>query len=224
MIGATDLVIGANVQDYSGYPDCRPEFLRAFADVARLGTRAGAEGGTVRGPRAAAPPVQGGHCPARPGPGPRLRAHPVVRRPAGAIRPLRALRRLPPPSRRVPGGGRSRPLHLRRLTGLTSLAVAGHGRCMSLASMGWIARRPRESRRRLTAGAQPAPPNEGDAGGRVPGLPDVPPVRASVRGRSGTRPVTGTLMPSLREPCGCLSRITVGPGLLPCRNETTETG
>jgi 7-cyano-7-deazaguanine synthase len=44
VVGATDLVIGANVQDYSGYPDCRPEFLRAFEAVARLGTRAGAEG------------------------------------------------------------------------------------------------------------------------------------------------------------------------------------
>jgi 7-cyano-7-deazaguanine synthase len=44
VLGATDLVIGANVQDYSGYPDCRPEFLRAFAEVARLGTKAGAEG------------------------------------------------------------------------------------------------------------------------------------------------------------------------------------
>jgi 7-cyano-7-deazaguanine synthase len=42
--GATDLVIGANVQDYSGYPDCRPEYLRAFETVARLGTRAGVEG------------------------------------------------------------------------------------------------------------------------------------------------------------------------------------
>jgi 7-cyano-7-deazaguanine synthase len=42
--GATDLVIGANVQDYSGYPDCRPEFLHAFEAVARLGTRAGVEG------------------------------------------------------------------------------------------------------------------------------------------------------------------------------------
>jgi len=45
VVGAEDLVIGANVQDYSGYPDCRPRFLRAFAEVARLGTRAGAEGG-----------------------------------------------------------------------------------------------------------------------------------------------------------------------------------
>jgi 7-cyano-7-deazaguanine synthase len=44
VVGARDLVIGANVQDYSGYPDCRPEFLRAFAEVARLGTRAGAQG------------------------------------------------------------------------------------------------------------------------------------------------------------------------------------
>jgi 7-cyano-7-deazaguanine synthase len=44
VIGATDLVIGANAQDYSGYPDCRPEFLRAFEDVARLGTRMGVQG------------------------------------------------------------------------------------------------------------------------------------------------------------------------------------
>jgi 7-cyano-7-deazaguanine synthase len=44
VVGARDLVIGANVQDYSGYPDCRPAFLRAFAEVARLGTKAGAAG------------------------------------------------------------------------------------------------------------------------------------------------------------------------------------
>jgi 7-cyano-7-deazaguanine synthase len=52
VVGARDLVIGANVQDYSGYPDCRPAFLRAFAEVARLGTRAGVEGArfTVHAP------------------------------------------------------------------------------------------------------------------------------------------------------------------------------
>ena len=52
VLGASDLVIGANVQDYSGYPDCRPEFLRAFARVAGLGTRAGVEGArfTVHAP------------------------------------------------------------------------------------------------------------------------------------------------------------------------------
>jgi 7-cyano-7-deazaguanine synthase len=43
-IGAFDLFIGANVLDYSGYPDCRPEFLAAFERVANLGTKAGAEG------------------------------------------------------------------------------------------------------------------------------------------------------------------------------------
>jgi 7-cyano-7-deazaguanine synthase len=42
--GATEIVIGANALDYSGYPDCRPAFLRAFERVAKLGTKAGAEG------------------------------------------------------------------------------------------------------------------------------------------------------------------------------------
>ena len=52
VVDARDLVIGANVLDYSGYPDCRPEFLRAFAEVARLGTRTGAMGArfTVHAP------------------------------------------------------------------------------------------------------------------------------------------------------------------------------
>lgn len=39
------IVIGANALDYSGYPDCRPAFLKAFATTARLGTRLGAEAG-----------------------------------------------------------------------------------------------------------------------------------------------------------------------------------
>ena len=42
--GAAALVIGANSLDYSGYPDCRPEFLDAFQRVAEIGTRAGVEG------------------------------------------------------------------------------------------------------------------------------------------------------------------------------------
>jgi 7-cyano-7-deazaguanine synthase len=41
---ATEIVIGANALDYSGYPDCRPAFLEAFERVAKLGTKAGAEG------------------------------------------------------------------------------------------------------------------------------------------------------------------------------------
>ena len=43
-LGSRDLFIGANIRDYSGYPDCRPEFLRAFERVANLGTRAGTDG------------------------------------------------------------------------------------------------------------------------------------------------------------------------------------
>lgn len=43
-IGAFDLFIGANVLDYSGYPDCRPDFLDAFAKLANLATKAGVEG------------------------------------------------------------------------------------------------------------------------------------------------------------------------------------
>jgi len=43
--GARDLYIGVNALDYSGYPDCRPEFIRAFETMANLATRAGVEGG-----------------------------------------------------------------------------------------------------------------------------------------------------------------------------------
>ena len=44
VIGAADVFIGINALDYSGYPDCRPEFLEAFEKMARLATRAGVEG------------------------------------------------------------------------------------------------------------------------------------------------------------------------------------
>lgn len=45
VLGAGDIFIGVNALDYSGYPDCRPEFLEAFEKVANLGTRWGVQGG-----------------------------------------------------------------------------------------------------------------------------------------------------------------------------------
>ena len=41
---ANDIFIGVNALDYSGYPDCRPEFIESFAETARLGTKSGVEG------------------------------------------------------------------------------------------------------------------------------------------------------------------------------------
>lgn len=43
VLGASDIFIGVNALDYSGYPDCRPEFIAAFQEMARLATRAGVE-------------------------------------------------------------------------------------------------------------------------------------------------------------------------------------
>jgi 7-cyano-7-deazaguanine synthase len=46
--GARDLFIGVNAVDYSGYPDCRPQFIAAFEQLANLATKAGVEGTPFR--------------------------------------------------------------------------------------------------------------------------------------------------------------------------------
>jgi 7-cyano-7-deazaguanine synthase len=48
VIGAYDIFIGVNALDYSGYPDCRPEFIEAFENLARVATKAGVQGNAFR--------------------------------------------------------------------------------------------------------------------------------------------------------------------------------
>jgi 7-cyano-7-deazaguanine synthase len=48
VLGARDIFVGVNAVDYSGYPDCRPEFIRAFEQMANLATKAGVEGHRLR--------------------------------------------------------------------------------------------------------------------------------------------------------------------------------
>jgi 7-cyano-7-deazaguanine synthase len=48
VLGATDLFVGVNAVDYSGYPDCRPAFIEVFERLANLATRAGVEGGVFK--------------------------------------------------------------------------------------------------------------------------------------------------------------------------------
>jgi 7-cyano-7-deazaguanine synthase len=48
VLGSTDIFTGVNAVDYSGYPDCRPEYIEAFEKMANLATKAGVEGNKLK--------------------------------------------------------------------------------------------------------------------------------------------------------------------------------
>ena len=113
VLGSTDLFLGVNAVDYSGYPDCRPEFIASFERTANLATKAGVEA-------AGADPHLRVHAPLisltkvqiiELGPGARcgLRAHPLVLRPGGRRGGLRALRFVPVAREGVRRPGAKRP-------------------------------------------------------------------------------------------------------------------
>ncbi len=78
-LSAFDIWIGVNCVDYSGYPDCRPEYLRSFETLANLATRAGVEGrGTLPHSCPALAPEQGTDHRTRSGARRRLRARRIV--------------------------------------------------------------------------------------------------------------------------------------------------
>ncbi len=114
VLGAFDLFIGVNALDYSGYPDCRPEYIAAYQAMANLATRAGVEGaGRYTDPHPAHRPDQSTDHPPRPGTRRRLRPDPFLLRPDPAGARLRHLRFLPAAPQGVRRGGRAGPGPLR---------------------------------------------------------------------------------------------------------------
>ncbi len=108
-LGAADIFIGVNAVDYSGYPDCRPEFIESFERTAALATRAGVDGARFTHPHAAHQHDERGDHPARPGARPRLRADQQLLRPGARRRAVRAMRQLRAQGARVRRGRRARP-------------------------------------------------------------------------------------------------------------------
>jgi 7-cyano-7-deazaguanine synthase len=105
VLGARDLFCGVNAVDYSGYPDCRPEFIHAFETLANLATKAGVEGQRFS---VHAPLVEGRHRARRRAPRCRFQRDCLVL-PGRRRRPrLRALRRLSPAPAGLPRRRRRR--------------------------------------------------------------------------------------------------------------------
>ncbi len=96
VVGAADIFIGVNAIDYSGYPDCRAEFIAAFQQLANLATKAGVEGpAEIQNPYPAYRNDQGPNHPPRHGTGRRLQPHAFLLRSRSKRHRLRPLRLLP---------------------------------------------------------------------------------------------------------------------------------
>ena len=120
VIGAVDIFVGVNAVDYSGYPDCRPEFLAAFEKLAQLATKAGIEGAPARNPRTLGSSLQSGDHPSRNGFGSRLRHDGILLSSGRGRSCLRKMRFLPLARGR---------LRRRRCPGPYSLSLTSRSRC-----------------------------------------------------------------------------------------------
>ena len=127
VVGAADIFLGVNAIDYSGYPDCRPEYIAAFARLANLATKAGVEGRlhfTIHTPLIV---DQGPDHPPRHRTGRRLRPDPHLLRSRRRRRQLRPLRRLPVAAKGFAEAGLSDPLRYQ-----TARAASDHADCRNL--------------------------------------------------------------------------------------------
>ncbi len=106
VIGARAIFIGVSAVDYSGYPDCRPQFIEAVNRVLRVGTRAGDRSGTDRNPDAPHPFVEGGNDQAGTSVGRSLSPDNLLLPGRGAG--LRGVRQLPAPAQGIPRSGNNR--------------------------------------------------------------------------------------------------------------------
>ena len=129
VLGATDIFIGVNAVDYSGYPDCRPEFIRAFEALAHLATKAGVEGArfSIHAPLSGMTKADIIRTGARLGVDYGL-TH-CCYDPDAARPGVRAVRQLPAAQEGLPGGGRAgsdavRDVRDRVLTALAVLVAA----------------------------------------------------------------------------------------------------
>ena len=124
-LGASDIFVGVNALDYSGYPDCRPEYIEAFERMANLATKAGVEGTQrLQHPRAADAAHEGGHHPPRARARRRLLGHAELLRPGCGGSRVRRVRCLLAAAARLRRG---------RRTGSRSLPAGCGGAAMTYA-------------------------------------------------------------------------------------------